>query len=163
MVIFLDFDGVFHPNRTVIGQHGPKLLGNGSLFMWSSQLVNLLADHPHVQIVLSTSWVRYMPIDQVRAFLPAPIQRRIIGSTWHSILYEPEFNKNLPLTYWNDATRYQQVRRWVNVHRVRRWVAIDDDTEGWLDDDRPNLVQTDSKTGLSDAAVLFRLTKLLVT
>ncbi|MEG0146812.1 MAG: HAD domain-containing protein, partial [Clostridia bacterium] len=64
-------------------------------------------------------------------------------------------------SYWRDASRYQQVKRWVNIHRLRRWVAIDDDAEGWDSSDRARLVQTDAETGLSDPAVVARLSDLL--
>ena len=31
MILFLDYDGVLHPARAVMGQHGPELAGGGSL------------------------------------------------------------------------------------------------------------------------------------
>ena len=40
-------------------------------------------------------------------------------------------------------------------------VAIDDDAEGWDSSDRARLVQTDAETGLSDPAVVARLSDLL--
>lgn len=65
----------------------------------------------------------------------------------------------LPYSYWQDATRYQQVRRWVALHRLRRWVAVDDDAKGW--DEPARLVQTNPDTGLSDPAMIARLAALL--
>lgn len=159
MILFLDFDGVLHPARAYMGHHGPKLAGDGSLFMWADLLVEFLNDYPHVQIVLSTSWVRHLPFDQVCDFLPLPMRRRVVGSTWHNILNIPEFSRNLPFSYWQDATRYQQVRRWVTLYHVQRWVAIDDDSTGWDDVDR--LIQTNGETGLSGQGVIERLSKLL--
>jgi hypothetical protein len=162
LILFLDFDGVLHPARTVMGQHGPEMDGDGSPFMWADKLVDLLAEHPHVQIVLSTSWTRHLHFEQVRDFLPASLRRRVVGSTWHRIQTDPEFSKGLQLSYWRDASRYQQVKRWVHVHRLRhRWVAIDDDAEGWEESDRARLVHTQGETGLSDPAVLSHLAKLL--
>jgi hypothetical protein len=159
MVLFLDFDGVLHPARAIMGLHGPELAGDGSLFMWAEPLAELLAEHPHVQIVLSTSWARHLPFEQVRDFLPVSLRRRVVGSTWHSIQTDPDFSRGLQFSYWQDSTRYQQVRRWVNVHRLRRWIAIDDDARGWEEPDR--LVQTNPETGLSDLAVLSRLQSVL--
>ena len=63
MILFLDFDGVLHPARAVMGQQGPELAGDGSLFMWAEPLAELLAERPHVQIVLSTSWARHLPFE----------------------------------------------------------------------------------------------------
>ena len=144
-----------------MGQHGPELDGDGRLFMWADLLVEVLGGYPHVQIVLSTSWVRHMPFEDVRDFLPARLHRRVIGSTWDHIQHDPNFSRNLPFSYWQGASRYQQVRRWVNVHRLRRWLAIDDDGEGWDESDRTRLVQTNGETGLSDPAVIARLLELL--
>lgn len=149
MILFLDYDGVLHPTRA----------GDGSLFMWAEPLAELLAERPHVQIVLSTSWARHLPFEQVRDFLPVPLRRRVVGSTWHRIRTDPDFSRGLQFSYWQDSSRYQQVKRWVNVHRLRRWVAIDDDAKGW--DEPACLVQTDPETGLSAPAALSRLAELL--
>ena len=159
MILFLDFDGVLHPARAVMGQHGPELDGDGSLFMWAEPLAELLAERPHVQIVLSTSWARHLPFEQVRDFLPVALRRRVVGSTWHRIQSDPDFSRGLPFSYWQDASRYQQVKRWANAHRLRRWVAVDDDAKGW--DEPERLVQTNPETGLSDLAVVARLSDLL--
>lgn len=161
MILFLDYDGVLHPARAVMGQHGPELTGDGSLLMWAEPLAELLAEHPHVQIVLSTSWARHLPVERVRDFLPVSLRCRVVGSTWHSIQTDPDFSRGLQLSYWQDASRYQQVRRWVRLHCLRRWVALDDDAEGWDESDRARLVQTDAETGLSDPAVVARLSGLL--
>ncbi|EFM2190861.1 hypothetical protein HCQ23_004911 [Escherichia coli] len=157
VILFLDFDGVLHLARAVMGQYRPELAGDGSLFMWADNLTPVLAAHPHVQIVLSTSWVRHLPFEQVRDFLPVLVRRRVVGSTWHRIQTDPDFSRGLQFSYWQDASRYQQVKRRANVHRLRRWVAIDDDAEGWGDADRARLIQTDPERGLGDPAAVARL------
>lgn len=161
ITLFLDFDGVLHPSRAVLGKNGPELRGDGSLFMWADGLVELLTQRPHVQIVLSTSWVRYLDFEHVRDYLPQPLRRRVIGSTWQRIQTDPAFSKGLQLSYWSDASHYRQIKRWVDLHRLRRWVAIDDDAQGWNESDRDRLVQTDAEIGLSDPAVIARLSSLL--
>ena len=157
MILFLDFDGVLHPSQVVMGEHGPALIGDGALFMWAEPLAELLAERPHVQIVLSTSWARHLPFEQVRDFLPVTLRRRVIGSTWHRIQTDPDFSRGLQFSYWHDASRYQQVKRWANVHRLRRWVAVDDDARGWDEADRARLVQTHAETGLSVPSARVRL------
>lgn len=161
MILFLDFDGVLHPDAAYMGTNGPALRGDGSLFMWAELLADALAEHPRVQIVLSTSWVRRLPFEQVRDYLPPSLRERVVGSTWHHIQHNPEFSRDLPFSYWQDATRYQQIRRWVSVYRVGQWCAIDDDGDGWADADRERLVLTDGARGLSDPAALARLAELL--
>lgn len=135
-----------------MGEHGPTLIGDGELFMWADSLAPLLAAHSHVQLVLSTSWARHLPFERVRDCLPVALRRRVVGSTWHRIQTDPTFSQGLPYSYWQDATRYQQ---------VRRWAAIDDDADGWADVDRTRLVHTRADSGLSDPAALSRLTELL--
>lgn len=149
-----------HRSRSFISGAG-CLTDTSGLLGDAGRLVELLAEHRHVQIVLSTSWARHLPFEQVRDFLPVSLRRRVVGSTWHRIQTDPEFSRGLQLSYWRDASRYQQVKRWVNIHRLRRWVAIDDDAEGWDSSDRARLVQTDAETGLSDPAVVARLSDLL--
>jgi len=161
VILFLDFDGVMHPSRAYMGQHGPELAGDGSLFMWADLLATALAEHPGVQIVLSTSWVRRLPYMQVCGYLPPMLRRRVIGSTWHRIRTEADYSKGLPFSYWQTASRYQQVRRWVDLYRVTRWLAIDDHAEEWAEADRARLIHTNGETGLSDSAVLARLSGLL--
>lgn len=161
MILFLDFDGVLHPARVYLGQEGPELAGEGSLFMWAELLCEMLADFPHVQVVLSTSWVCHLPFAQVNDFLPVPLRRRVIGSTWDHISKVPEFSRNLPLSYWRDACRYQQVRRWVVFYRVRRWIAVDDEGEGWAEADLARFIHTNSETGLSDPVARAHLFHLL--
>lgn len=161
MILFLDFDGVLHPSRAFMGQHGPELAGDGSLFMWAGMLAEVLDEHPGVQIVLSTSWARRLPYMQVRDYLPPMLRRRVIGSTWHRIRTEEDYSRGLTLSYWQTASRYQQVRRWVDLCRVTRWLAIDDDAAEWAEADHARLIHTNGETGLSDPAVLARLSELL--
>lgn len=149
MILFLDFDGVLHP-----AQAGPN-----QRFIWVDLLDDLLAKRPHVQVVLSTGWVQRLPFELVRDCLPEQLRRRVVGSTWHRIQHDPKFSHGLQLSHWRDATRYQQIKRWADVQRLRRWLAVDDDVRGWREPGR--LVQTDPATGLSDPAVLARLGALL--
>lgn len=50
---------------------------------------------------------------------------------------------------WDEATRYQQVKRYVGRAGLVDWLAVDDQPEGWGVDDLDKLVQTNSDTGLS--------------
>ena len=60
-------------------------------------------------------------------------------------------------TWWDEATRYQQIKRYAGRAGLIDWVAIDDQPEGWGADDLDKLVHTHSDTGLSDPAVLALL------
>jgi hypothetical protein len=64
-------------------------------------------------------------------------------------------------TWWDTSTRYQQIRRYADRAGLSKWIAVDDDPEGWGDADKHRLVQTSSMRGLSDTAAMQRLVKLL--
>lgn len=162
MILFLDFDGVLHPDDVYLVQGRPLLRAEGKLFMWAGLLVEALAYVPHVRIVLSTSWARELRFARARDYLPSELRPRVIGATWHSKMsVDDEYRLLGRETWWDRATRYQQIRRYVNRARLTSWVAVDDDTEGWADADRDRLVQTDGQLGLSDPAALARLGDLL--
>jgi hypothetical protein len=58
MILFLDYDGVLHPEQVYLVDGRPKFRGEGTLFMWAPILIKALSPFPKVKIVLSTSWVR---------------------------------------------------------------------------------------------------------
>ena len=164
MILFLDFDGVLHPDDAYLVRGRPVLRAEGALFMWAAPLAALLDAHPQVQIVLSTSWARELGFSRARRFLPEALRARVIGATWHSAMaynnngdYRPRDRD----TWWDRATRYQQIRRYVDRVRLADWIAVDDNPEGWADADRDRLVLTSSDRGLDDAATMARLRELL--
>lgn len=71
---FLDFDGVLHPDAVFMTRKGPILRAEGALFMWAGLLADVLHDFPQVQVVLSTSWVRYLGFSRARSYLPDPLK-----------------------------------------------------------------------------------------
>ena len=154
MILFLDFDGVLHPDSAYLVKGRPTLKGEGELFMWAPLLIKALADFPEVQIVLSTSWARELSFSRACCWLPEELRARVIGSTWHSAMsFKREGFRSLA-TWWDEATRYQQIKRYAGRAGLTDWVAIDDQPEGWGADDLGNLVHTHSETGLSDSVVL---------
>ena len=158
MILFLDFDGVLHPDEAYLVHGRPVLRAEGELFMWAPLLVEVLADLPKVRIVLSTSWARDLRFTRARDWLPEPLRARVIGATWHSGMGQNmEGFGHLRLTWWDRATRYQQIRRYVDRADLADWVAIDDQPEGWAEDDSGHLIVTDGSVGLSDPVVLEKL------
>lgn len=51
MILFLDFDGVLHPENVFLRRRRPCLGAPGELFMWAPILTDLLESAPDVQIV----------------------------------------------------------------------------------------------------------------
>ena len=158
MILFLDFDGVLHPDAAYLVRGRPELRGDGRLFMWAGYLVDALASAQHVRIVLSTSWARELRYARARDCLPVELRQRVIGATWHSGMATDDEHRPLGRdTWWDTSTRYQQIRRYVDRAGITDWIAVDDQPEGWADADRDKLVVTDSNLGLSAPSARVRL------
>ncbi len=137
--LFLDFDGVLHPDE--VYRVGGKIVlrqDGLSLFEWAPVLEDLLAPYPDLQIVLSTSWVRVLGYDEACSWLSEGLRCRIVGATWHR--HGPRG--------WEHLSRYEQIQRNVERHGHGKWLAIDDNGDGWADEHRKRLVLTDSLLGL---------------
>ncbi len=159
-LLFLDYDGVLHPDAVYLTSRGVELRAAGELFMWAPLLVEALAPHQDVQIVLSTSWARNLGFHRARSVLPAELQPRVIGSTWHSAMGKgwPDF---IP---WDAQTRYEQIQAYRSrLSAPASWIAIDDDDRGWADADRDRLILTDPNQGLSAPETLGQLAQKLET
>lgn len=157
-LLFLDFDGVLHPDAVYLTSRGVELRAEGELFMWAPVLVEALAPHQDVQIVLSTSWARNLGFHRARSVLPAALQARVIGATWHSAMGKgwPDF---IP---WDAQTRYEQIQSYLSrLSAPANWLAIDDDDRGWPDVDRNRLIFTIPNLGLSAPNTTAELDKKL--
>lgn len=162
MILFLDFDGVLHPDAAYLKKGRPILRGEGCLFMWSQHLVDALEPYAEIEIVISSSWCRVFGYSRAKKFLCPSLQHRVIGGTWHSTMARSEFGGfKLPHTWWDSATRYEQIIRYVRRARLEHWVAIDDDNEGWAEKDTERLILTDPDLGISDPRALSQLAERL--
>lgn len=145
-LLFLDFDGVLHPNEVYLtrGRQIELRAEGHRLFEHADLLGQLLDPHPQVKIVLSTSWVFGLrSFDSVRERLPEVLQNRVVGATWHSRMNRYQ---------WLAMTRYEQIMSHLDRRPQLDWIAIDDNDEGWPADMRHHLVKTDEWLGLSDPA-----------
>lgn len=141
--LFLDFDGVLHPDAVYREGRRIVLRADGvALFEWVGVFEDLIAPYPSLQVVLSTSWVQVLGFDVAYSHLPGLIQERVVGATWY---------QTAPRR-WNRLSRYEQIRHTVERHHYSRWLAVDDDGAGWADEHRPNLVHTDPLLGLGARA-----------
>lgn len=157
-LLFLDYDGVLHPDAVYLTRRGIELRATGSLFMWAPQLIEVLADHPDLRIVLSTSWARYLGFDRARLALPAKLRHQVIGATWHSAMGRG-WSDHIS---WDVQTRWEQIAAYLSrLNEPVRWLAIDDDVRGWASANCDQLIQTDPSTGLSDTSVMDELIRKL--
>jgi hypothetical protein len=152
---YLDFDGSVHSSEVYVSRDfGIQMREKGRvLFEWAPMLDELLAPHPDVSIVLSTSWVAEFGFEFARKALPTNLERRVIGST-----YTPE-----NLRYFDAWTRGRQVTSDVQIRRPDAWFAIDDDLSGWPDFARGRLIQTEGATGISPPEVQDAIRRILIT
>ncbi len=147
MILFLDFDGVLHPDAVFLRLNGEiELRADGGLLMWADRLSAALEPYPDSRIVLSTSWARHLGFSRARKVLPADLAARVVGATWHSAMGKgwPDY---IP---WDNQTRFDQIAAYLSrLPAPVPWLAIDDDDRGWPDAQRGHLVYTDGMTGLS--------------
>lgn len=158
-VLYLDFDGVLHGGEVGLdASRRPYLLGPGVLFEYADRLAAVLDPYPGVDIVLSTSWVRIKGYRYACTRLPAALQQRVIGATWHS-----RFGRNDELRFWwtASASRYDQIVSDVSRRRPARWLALDDDAQGWPARARQHLIQCDPVLGLGEPRVQCQLASRL--
>lgn len=144
-VLFLDFDGVLHPDDVYRTRSGLELRAPGQLMMYAGILIDILKEFPQVKISLSTSWVRILGYRRARAALPPELRALTVSSTWHSRM------SRAPFDGYDMHSRYQQIRAAVTRAGLTNWIALDDDPfESWPDHDR-RLIRTDPDLGLSSA------------
>ena len=157
MIVFLDFDGVLHPNEVFLyPKRGIVLECDGhALFEHADVLLQILEPHPQVKIVLSTSWVVALGFNRAKGRLPKGLQNRVIGATYHTAQGER--------SVWWAMTRHEQIARYVRRHNLVNWVAIDDDDHGWPEDQRYHLVHTDEWAGLGQLAAQSSLAEKIAS
>lgn len=166
MILFLDYDGVLHPDAAYYVQSRKgshiELRAEGSLFMWMPILEGILSPYSDVKIVLSTSWVRELGFSKAKGFLSPWLQGRVMGGTWHSKMAQHTEGSHRVPDRWSELTRYQQIANYLRTKRpTDPWIAIDDDVFGWDPSTAHRLVPTDGDTGLSNPATQKLLRELL--
>ncbi|MCJ2374016.1 MULTISPECIES: HAD domain-containing protein [Pseudomonas] len=156
-VLFLDFDGVLHPDAVYLSSSGPILRNEGELFMWAPNLENVLEQFPSVSLVLSTSWVRRLGFKRAKNYLSTALSSRVVGATWHSSMAKAWADDDP----WDGRSRYEQISRYASRCHLRSWISIDDDAEGWPAVAGHHLILCDSNKGLGEASTLHALEKRL--
>jgi hypothetical protein len=145
-VLMLDFDGVLHrgdayrTRRGIVSSDPSRI----KLFEYAGTLAAALKPYPDVEIVLSTTWVEALGFNRARDALPEKALRdRVVGATYHSQYYDAH--------RWSEIARGRQVLRYVNRHRLTKWLAIDDCLEGF-ETVRERLVLCNPDQALGDPA-----------
>lgn len=133
-ILFLDFDGVTHPEPSPSDQAHCLL----------PLIEAVLREHPTVEIVISSSWRDHYTLEEMRDFFAPDIGARLIGVT-------PSI-KN-PGSDWlpghvPEYEREWEIESWMKSNRPwgTPWLAIDD-RHYWFRPDCSNLLLTDRLTG----------------
>lgn len=147
-VLYLDFDGVLHPEPVYRHLKRGMYFGaehRGHTFFENADfLLEVLAPYPDVAIVLSTSWVRVLGYSRAKECLPMELGRKVIGAVFHSRMSKLEFD---------GTSRGHQVLADATRRGVTRWLALDDDKEGWLTSAPAHLVTTHKTLGIKEPQV----------
>lgn len=141
--LYLDFDGVLHPDEVYRHKDGTIFIKNvpgmeASLFMWADELAQRIANRD-IQVVLATSWVKVLGFQRAMARLPERIAITVAGSTYHSSQRQD----------WEHYTRYQQIQQHATRHRIQTWLALDNDVKEWAQGAQHHLCACDDITGIS--------------
>ncbi|MDX9698164.1 MAG: HAD domain-containing protein [Rhodocyclaceae bacterium] len=147
MILFLDYDGVLHPDAVYRRLNGQiELRISDELFMLVALLQKIIEEYPELRIVLSTSWVSVLGFRRARGYLPAKLAEQVIGATWRSAMGR----SSLDIIEGDHQTRFKQNA--ACLHRLPTpipWLAIDDNSAGWPSEQADALIQVDPMLGVS--------------
>jgi hypothetical protein len=134
-VLFLDFDGVLHPE-------GCAELDN-FCYLPNFSAVLRAADPEHmVPIVVSSLWRHHCTLQQIRSHFPEDIACQIVGVTPY--MSDQEANEVQDWGRYGGAQsktchRQREIVMWMNAHAPQgRWLAIDD-RAAYFHQDTPHL------------------------
>ncbi|WP_416050271.1 HAD domain-containing protein [Cupriavidus basilensis] len=150
-VLYLDFDGVLHPECVYRTSKGPWLqTPNHKLFENEGILEEVLAPYPAVRIILSTAWLLWRGgYSYAKRQLSPALQQRVIGATYHKRYTRRDEYVETP----------RGLQIWADVQRrcPHGWLALDDDYEHWPAWCRDRLVRTHPVFGIAEPGVLLEL------
>lgn len=144
-VLFLDFDGVMHPEFCHESKH----------FVHLKNFEAVMRAAPHVELVISSTWRHKRSLEELKALFSDDVATRIIGTT---PLYAQL--ENIPDTL-QGYEREAECRFWLRQHgrAAQEWLALDDRSWNF----RPfnsNVLLVDGNVGLSADAAQTLLARL---
>ncbi len=160
MILYLDFDGVLHPDAVYPSKEGLVLRAPGELFMHADILIEAIKVNSDIEIVLSTSWVSTLGYQTTLNYMPKALRERVLGATYYK--QSSDYYTDHP---FDNMTRFEQIHEHVKANVISNWIAIDDlhsNTQDWPLEYWPHLVICDGNKGLGDEETQADLnTKLL--
>lgn len=135
MILFLDFDGVLHPD---------PCSDPARLFENAPRLARVLTGFPALGVVLSSSWRTRYSLSALLEPLPEPLRQRVLGLTPHG--------GDLPAAVSRAPYRRQvECEHWLHCHGMAGgpWWALDDRPESFMPYCE-NLIECDRQRGFDD-------------
>jgi hypothetical protein len=113
MILFLDFDGVLHP------QHDDQMVPAELAFCHLPRFETIMREFPEIEIVISSTWREQFDLANLRNRFAADIAERIIGTT--PLHLQTELSPPL-------HRREQEIIEWLQVagRAQEHWIALDD-------------------------------------
>lgn len=150
--LFLDFDGVLHPEYE--GQFVPQEV----VFCHLPRFEAVIADFPLVRIVISSTWRMQFDLDNLRGRFSREIASRIVGVTPQYQCVEDRVQR---VRLSGLGERESEIIEWLGQHGQEHspWIALDDavwDFRRYRD----HVVECRNYVGFDDA-VAIRLRKAL--
>lgn len=132
MILFLDFDGVLHPDPC----YDPE-----QYFVCLPRLESVLSDFPNVEVVVSSTWRETRTLAELKSLFSSDFSNRIVGVT-------PRWKDHPDIFEIIGYQRHAEIEAWLRLSNQvwHPWLAIDDKPYLF----RPflsNLVKTDPHTG----------------
>lgn len=142
MILFLDFDGVLHP-EFIPGESPGRYRVNQEHFSCLPQFEAILLEFAELRVVISSTWRLRRSLEDLRLFFSPELRYRIVGAT-------PE------LTNIACGRRQREIEAWMADNAPGEcWIAVDD----WpplFDQVCDNVFFTETLTGLDHEAA-YRL------
>ena len=141
MILFLDFDGVLHPESSGQSTDEAQAISH---FCHLPRLESLLREFPRVDIVISSMWRERVDVASLLAYFSGDIRPRILGTTALSERTSAGYRR---------ARREEEIISWLYANGAidLPWVALDD--SDWQFKKHLNcLVTCDPDIGFDDAA-----------
>ncbi|KVR40723.1 hypothetical protein WK17_21170 [Burkholderia multivorans] len=155
--LFVDYDGTLSAGQGYIDDEGQITLGSGRpLLEFAPILSEILKPYPAVEIVLTTSWLQRLPTEQVIAYLPPDLARRVVGTTRDM---KPRFSY-----LRNGCGKTDVIASYALGRGLQNWLALDDsvfDAHLFGREMVSHFVLLDPAVGISDEKALERLRQWL--
>ena len=139
--LFLDFDGVLHPDRYSLTNYDPdRVFKNNEVFSQAPILAGLLTEYP-CQVIISSSWRFTHSLDEMKEKLPKGIAKNVVGVTGDA--------------YVGAHPRYNEIKEYLMSRNksLFSWRALDD-SKIEFPNGCTDLILCDPNTGIASKQIL---------